>query len=182
MVVIAILCGLMTMVAGVQRYASTKSRRNRAEVQIAAYVAAAEAYKSDNATYPRSAETDAMVSVGAGGGDTSSSSATNANQKFYKMISGDWNLDGAPDIASSETAAKDVHPVYMTIPASQLQISNGEVKFLQDPWGTPIGYSTKRASAIEAGADDAGAGHNPTFDIWSTAGSVSNEKAWIGNW
>jgi len=180
MVVIAVLGILMTLVSGVQRYAQNKSRRSRAEVQVAAFSAAAEAYKSDNAAYPRSSETDAFSSVGSSGGETSSSAGLRANQTLYAMLSGDWDFDGTPDSSVSGSSSGPVS--YMAIAASQLSVSGGKVRFLQDPWGKAFGYSTKRASAIDAGADDAGAGHNVTFDLWSTADNEKNEKAWIGNW
>ena len=180
MVVIAILGGLMALVSGVQRYAQNKGRRSRAEVQVAAFCAAAEAYKSDNAAYPRTPDTDAVSSVGASGAETASSSGLKANQTLYAMLSGDWDFDGKPDSSGSGSASAPA--AYMAISASQLASSGGKVQFMQDPWGKAYGYSTKRASAIEAGADDAGAGHNVTFDVWSTAGNDKKEKAWIGNW
>lgn len=179
MVVIAILGGLMAMVSGVQRYAQTKSRRSRAEVLVAGFCAAAEAYKSDNATYPRTADTDAFSSVGEA---TSSSAGMKANQTLYAMLSGDWDFDGKPDSAGGGASSASAPVSYMSFAMSQLSLSSGKVQYLQDPWGKAFGYSTKRASAIEGGTDDPAAGHNPTFDLWSTAGSDSNEKAWVANW
>lgn len=180
MVVIAILGVLMAMISGVQRYAQNKGRRSRAEVQVAAFCAALEAYKSDNSVYPRTADTDAFCSVGALGAETSSSAGLRANQTLYAMLSGDWDFDGKPD--SSVSGSSSAPATYLTIAPSQLSVINEKVQFIQDPWGKAFGYSTKRASAIDAGTDDARAGHNVTYDVWSTAGSDKNEKAWIGNW
>ena len=179
MVVIAILGALMALISGVQRYAQTKGRRSRAEVQVAAFCAAAEAYKSDNAAYPRSADTDAFSSVGSSASETSSA-GLKANQTLYAMLSGDWDFDGTPD--SSGSGSSTAPGSYMAIASSQLAVSGGKVQFVRDPWGKAFGYSTKRASAIDGGTDDSGAGHNVTYDVWSTAGSDKNEKAWIGNW
>jgi type II secretory pathway pseudopilin PulG len=182
MVVIAVLCGLMTMIMGVQRYAQNKSRRSRAEVQIAAFSAAAESYKADNATYPRTTETDANLSIGSIGGNTTLAPFVKANLMFYAMLSGDWDFNGKPDAAEAGAGSQNAPTAYMAFTSTQLSITDGKVKYLQDPWSKAFGYSTKRASVIENGADDAAAGHNVTFDIWSTAGSDENEKAWVGNW
>lgn len=182
MVVISILCGLMTMVFGVQRYAQTKSRRSRAEAQIAAFSAAAEAYKSDNAAYPRTDETDGSTSIGALGGDTTGDAFVKANLAFYAMLSGDLDLNGKPDATESGSGAQNATPFYMTFTPSQLSLSDNRVKFMRDPWSQAYGYSTKRAKALESGKDDASSGHNVTFDIWSVANSQDKEKAWIGNW
>lgn len=182
MVVVAVLCGLMTMIMGVQRYAQNKSRRSRAEVQIAAFSAAAEAYKADNATYPRRDETDAADSIGTLAAKTTMPAFVNSNLMFYAMLSGDWDFNGKPDMAEDNSAAQNAPTSYMAFTASQLLITEKKVKYIQDPWGKAFGYSTKRAKAIEGGADDPAAGHNVTFDIWSTAGSDDNEKAWVGNW
>jgi prepilin-type N-terminal cleavage/methylation domain-containing protein len=182
MVVISILCGLMTMVFGVQRYAQTKSRRSRVEAQIAAFSAAAEAYKSDNASYPRTDETDASTSVGALGADTKSDAFLKANLALYAMLAGDLDLNGKPDATESGTGAQNATPFYMTFSPSQLSMSDNKVKFIQDPWSQAYGYSTKRAKALETGKDDAASGHNVTFDIWSVANSPDKDKAWIGNW
>ena len=53
------------------------------------------------------------------------------------------------------------------------------VTYIRDPFGNPYGYSTMKAAG---GA----AGYNPTFDLWSTAGtsgiSESDQAQWIKNW
>lgn len=182
MVVIGILCSLMTMVLGVQKYAQTKSKRSRTEAQIAAFSAAAESYKSDNGSYPRGEETDAIVSVGEAAGQTTTAAFLNSNLALYVMLTGDANLNGKPDSAETGTAAQTAQPVYMTFTPSQLSMQDSKVAFMQDPWSKAFGYSTKRAKAIQAGADDALAGHNVTFDVWSTANMADKEKAWITNW
>lgn len=182
MVVIAILCSLMTMVLGVQRYAQSKSKRSRTEAQIAAFSAAAEAYKADNGSYPRGEETDALASVGALAGVTTGDAFINSNLALYVMLTGDVDLNGKPDSIETGAKAQGAAPVYMTFAPSQLLKADEKVLFMQDPWAKAFGYSTKRAKAIQAGADDALAGHNVTFDIWSTANLDEKEKAWITNW
>ncbi|RFC41953.1 MAG: pseudopilin PulG [Verrucomicrobia bacterium] len=182
MVVIGILCSLMTMVLGVQKYAQTKSKRSRTETQIAGFSAAAEAYRSDNGTYPRGEETDGLGSVGESAGATTSTAFLNSNLAFYVMLTGDANRDGKPDSAGAGAAAEAAQPAYMNFSPSQLFLQSGRVSFMQDPWGKAFGYSTKRSKAIQAGADDPLAGHNVTFDVWSTANMDDKEKAWISNW
>ena len=181
MVVIAILCSLMTMVLGVQRYAQSKSRRSRTEAQIAAFSAAGEAYKADNGSYPRGEETDAIASVGEAAGATTSSAFTDSNLALYVLLTGDMDLNGKPDSTEPGTA-QTAAPTYITFAPSQLAKPGDKVLFMRDPWGKAYGYSTKRAKAIQAGADDATFGHNVTFDLWSTANMDDKEKAWITNW
>ncbi len=174
-VVMGVMGLLMSMVLGVQRYAQSKSNRSRAEAQIAGFTAAAEAYKADNALYPRSAETDALSSIGA----TGSAGYTDANLALYLMLSGDTDLNGRADATEGKT---DAPPVYLAFTPSQLSLAGEKVLFVRDAWGKPYGYSTKRAAALDKGTDDASAGHNITFDVWSTGGVDENEKGWIANW
>jgi prepilin-type N-terminal cleavage/methylation domain-containing protein len=185
LVVIGIMGMLMSMVLGVQRYAQSKSNRSRVEGQIAAFTAAAEAYKTDNAVYPRSAETDDLSSITSGMGAADASAYKPANLAFYTMLSGDADLNGRPDASEATGAgANATAPVsYYNFAPSLLQIDSGKVVFIRDPWGKPYGYSTKRQKVLQSGLqDDASAGHNITYDLWSTANSDANERAWIANW
>ncbi|NBV85047.1 MAG: type II secretion system protein [Verrucomicrobia bacterium] len=187
MVVISILGLLMTMVLGVQRYAQTKSNRGRAEAEIAALCAAAEAYKADQGTYPRSGETDALKGVNDSAPVEPSGDYKNANLSLYSMLTGDADFNGKPDSMEGKPGAT---PLYMTFKGSQLSWSggaagNGTVLFIRDPWGKayPYGYSTARNAALERdGRDDPSAGHNITFDVWSIAASPDKPAAWISNW
>lgn len=184
MVVIGIMGVLMSMVLGVQRYAQSKSNRSRVEGQIAAFAAAAEAYKADNAIYPRSAETDELASMVTSMGMVDTSTYKPSNLALYVMLSGDTDLNGRPDSTEANSGATAVPAVtYYTFAPSLLQLETGRVAFVRDPWGKPYGYSTKRQKVLQAGLqDDPSAGHNITYDLWSTANSDSNEKAWIANW
>jgi hypothetical protein len=142
--------------------------------------AAAEAYKTDNAVYPRSDETDALSSAAQGG----RADYIYANLAFYKMISGDADANGKADVAQG---VSNPAPVYMEFKAMQLRMNGASVGYIRDPWDSgssksPYGYSTKRLSLIESGKDDESAGRNVSFDVWSTANAASNSRTWIGNW
>jgi prepilin-type N-terminal cleavage/methylation domain-containing protein len=180
MTVIAVAGSLMGMVLGIQRYASNKSARSRCTAEVVAMAAAAEAYKTDNAVYPRSDETDALSSASEGG----VVDYIDSNLAFYRMISGDVDANGKADVSQG---VSNPAPVYMEFKALQLRMIAGSVAYIRDPWDTgssksPYGYSTKRLSLIERGNDDASAGRNVSFDLWSAANAPSNPKSWIGNW
>jgi len=55
------------------------------------------------------------------------------------------------------------------------------VSYIRDPFGNSYGYST-----IQAATGDSTKGYNPTFDLWSTAGTTSGSATdlnqWIKNW
>jgi hypothetical protein len=78
--------------------------------------AAAEAYKTDNAVYPRSDETDALSSGSQGGG----ANYIEANLAFYKMISGDADANGKVDVSEG---VNNPGPVYMEFKALQLRMT-----------------------------------------------------------
>ena len=187
MVVISILGMLMSMILGIQRYAQTKSNRSRAEAEIAAICAAAEAYKADNGSFPRSTETDALSGINESAPSDPSLEYIESNLALYKMLTGDADLNGRPD---STEGIKSATPLYLTFKAAQLSWSggasgSGTVLFARDPWGKayPYGYSTKRNAALEKnGVDDPTAGHNITFDVWCIADTASKPAAWISNW
>jgi prepilin-type N-terminal cleavage/methylation domain-containing protein len=180
LVVLGIIGLLMGMVLGVQRYAMTKSARSRAEAEIAAFSAAAEAYKADQATYPRSGETDALESIDNG----AHNSFLPANKALYILLSGDADLNGKADATEGIPNAL---PSYFGFKSAQLRLDGDRVAYIRDPWDSggdqrPYGYSTKRAAALQAGVDDPKAGYNITFDLWSTGHLPSNRGAWIKNW
>jgi prepilin-type N-terminal cleavage/methylation domain-containing protein len=180
LIVLGVIGALMGMAMGVQRYAMTRSARGRAEAEIAGLSAAAEGFKAEQATYPRSGETDAMVSIDNG----DHSSFLTANRALYVLLSGDGNLNGKPDASEGLPNAA---PSYFEFKPALLRISGGNVAYIRDPWDSgsdsrPYGYSTRRAAALQAGADDPKAGYNITFDLWSTGHLPSNPGAWIKNW
>ena len=180
LVVLGVMGALMGMAMGVQRYAMTKSARSRAEAEIAGLSAAAEGFKADQATYPRSGDTDAMVSLENGDHD----SFLTANKALYVLLSGDSDLNGKADATEGLPNAT---PSYFAFKPAMLRVSGSSVVYIRDPWDSsgqsrPYGYSTKRAAALQAGGDDPTAGYNVTFDLWSTGHLPSNPNSWIKNW
>ena len=174
MTIIIILAGLTIATMG---YAQNKSRRSRAEAEIAAISAACENYKADNGVYPSDAKTDALAPNSAG--DPTAAGYKDASLALYKLISGDADND-----ASRVAEAKS----YFSFKPNQLfpDSQTSAVTFIRDPFsdksGKPCsyGYSTAKASN-PAGT----AGYNPTFDLWSTAGTnttPADQSQWIKNW
>ena len=95
---------------------------------------------------------------------------------LYEQLSGDINLDLAVD-----TGRK----TYFTFKESMLAVikdPNGNtigLSHIKDPFGNSYGYSTANQVAPATG-------YNPTFDLWSTAGTTSgsptDQLQWIKNW
>jgi type II secretory pathway pseudopilin PulG len=171
---IIILTGLVLSTVG---YARKKGARARAETEIAAMAAALESYKSDNASYPFSSDTnnlDARSSL-----DPSAYSA--ASLLLYEKLSGDRNHNRQPSDKSYFAFKPN-----MLSPSDQSQ----NVQYIQDPFGNSYGYST--AANPQANPTPAGTpGYNPTFDLWSTAGvapsptpapPATQQDLWIKNW
>jgi prepilin-type N-terminal cleavage/methylation domain-containing protein len=180
LVVLGVIGALMGMAMGVQRYASTKSARSRAEAEIAGLSAAAEGFKADQATYPRSGDTDTLVSIDNG----DHNSFMTANKALYVLLSGDGDLNGKVDASEGISNAM---PSYFAFKSALLRMESNQVAYIRDPWDSgaearPYGYSTKRAAALQSGVDDPMAGYNITFDLWSTGHLPSNRGAWIKNW
>jgi prepilin-type N-terminal cleavage/methylation domain-containing protein len=180
LVVLGVIGTLMGMALGVQRYAMTKSARSRAEAEVAAFAAAAEGFKADQATYPRSGETDLLTSVD----NSDHNTFLSANKALYVLLSGDSDLNGKPD---ANEGLPNAMPSYFAFKSTNLRIEAERVVYIRDPWDSggeprPYGYSTKRAASVQAGVDDPKAGYNITFDLWSTGHLPSNSAAWIKNW
>jgi prepilin-type N-terminal cleavage/methylation domain-containing protein len=178
--VISIMTVLMGMTLGILRYASGKSSREKARAEVAAFVGAAESYKAEMGSYPRTAETDQMASDSTMDVDRYKASSL----AFYRMVSGDSDANGIPD--KNEQGLTPA-TVYMEFKSSQISKTGAAVRYIRDPWDRPsapssYGYATKRAGLIESGSDDPSSGRNTTFDVWSKANAPENPKAWIGNW
>jgi hypothetical protein len=148
-----------------------KGARSRAETEIAAMSAACESYKADNGVYPSNTATNGLDPTS---GDPSTYES--ASQWLYEQLSGDTNANRKID--SGETGKS-----YISFKPSQLSPTDQspDVKFIRDPFGNSYGYSTAKAST-PAGT----VGYNPTFDLWSTAGtttgSTSDRAQWTTNW
>jgi type II secretory pathway pseudopilin PulG len=180
--VIIILTGLVLSTVG---YARKKGARARAETEIAAVSAACESYKADNGIYPRgpaTATTIGTITIPANvtdslnartsGDPTSTTNPTysEASLYLYTLLSGDSNGSRSPGGKSyMEFKPK------MLLPAG----GTGTVTAIADPFGNSYGYSTANQAAPANG-------YNPTFDLWSTAGTTSgsttDRNQWIKNW
>jgi type II secretory pathway pseudopilin PulG len=160
MSIILVLVGLILATSG---YVRNKGARSRAEAEIAAMSAALENYKADNGVYPANTSVNART-------DTDPASYVSASLTLYRAISGDADND------SGRTAEVTS---YMTFKPNQLAPSDTaqKVTFIKDPFGNSYGYSTIYET-------DPAKGYNPTFDLWSTAGSTSDvgKSGWIKNW
>jgi type II secretory pathway pseudopilin PulG len=176
---IIVLTGLVLSTAG---YARKKGARARAETEIAAISAACENYKADNGVYPRDTTTNTTDTLAALTASPTpdprptSYDATNprysaASFYLYTQLSGDTAGNRSPTGKSYMTFRPN-----MLLPPG----GNGTVTAIADPFGNSYGYSTAQQL-------DPTKGFNPTFDLWSTAGTSSAvdaayEQAWIKNW
>ncbi|MGI8432748.1 MAG: type II secretion system protein GspG [Chthoniobacterales bacterium] len=169
MAIIIVLAGLILATSG---YVQEKSKRSRAEAEIAAMSAALEGYKADNGIYPTDPQMTETVNPSA------SPVPATASKFLYASLTADPDFDGGSDGKS-----------YMTFPLQNLQAevpgqpisSSNHVVAVRDPFGNPYGYSTMKAANPNATG-----GFNPTFDLWSTAGtpgaSAPDQAKWIKNW
>jgi type II secretory pathway pseudopilin PulG len=180
-VVIGTIIILVAVVLGAAGYVQKKGSRSRAETEIAALSAALESYKADNGIYPRDTSTtdslDARISA-----DPTQTNYQNASLYLYTQLSA-TNADLTP-IPGARS--------YFTFKPQMLggtKDANGNlvtVAYICDPFGNSYGYST--AQAANPGGS---AGYNPTYDLWSTAGTAPSptptppatlQDLWIKNW
>jgi len=209
-VVILIIAAFVVNAAGL---AQRKAARARALGEISTMSAACESYKADNGTYPRQAGVTEADQTGNGDapidpkkhGNPAGQNYQKASQFLYVELSGDKDLNGVLNGGSEPKKG------YMAFDKNQLGTTKDEnggitkVNYIQDPFGVSYGYSTAGAQAEELfkaeaatkgdkatprGADSPG--FNPTFDLWSTAGSKVPGSAsastdldrnqWVKNW
>jgi prepilin-type N-terminal cleavage/methylation domain-containing protein len=163
LVVMAIILFLAGLVLATSSYVHNKGARSRADAEIAAMSAALENYKADNGVYPVSATPDAKTDV-----DPTVQAYTDSSLTLYHALSGDTTGD-----RGIETTSYFAFKPNQLSPADQ----NSAVTFIKDPFGNSYGYSTIFQS-------NPASGYNPTFDLWSTAGSDSaaGKPGWIKNW
>jgi type II secretory pathway pseudopilin PulG len=165
--IIIILAGLILSTAG---YVQRKGARARAETEIAAMSAALESYKADNGIYPRDATTTDTLNAQVSG-DPTSANYQQASLYLYTQLSG-TNAARTP-IAGARS--------YFTFKPNTLSPADQtlNVQYIRDPFGNSYGYSTVYQT-------DPTKGFNPTFDLWSTAGTTSgsttDRNQWIRNW
>jgi len=203
--IIIILAGLILSTVG---YVQKKGARSRAEAEIAAMSAALENYKADNGIYPRDSNTDALTAVTDQTYSTKnppdpvptsydadprqSSGGPNAYKaasfSLYGQLSGNLNGD-----RSTITGR-----VYFQFKPNMLYPPGGAgtVIAVADPFGNAYGFSTAKTKYNENPATNPNYGFNPTFDLWSTAGTGTSstqteqlratdaayELKWIKNW
>jgi type II secretory pathway pseudopilin PulG len=165
-VVIGIILVLAGLILATNGYVHNKGARSRAEAEIAAISAALENYKADNGVYVTQIGVNAKTQ-----GNPASYQA--ASLILYQNLTGDFDKNRSPDSGK---------PSYVTLKPNQLSPSDqsSEVAFIKDPFGNSYGYSTINAT-------DPSKGYNPTYDLWSTAGTVDtssspNSSSWVKNW
>ena len=120
-----------------------------------------------------------------------SNTYSKASLVLYRALSGDRNVDRtvttgdenfdidgsalSPPLTQLPTCYFAFKP-NMLGPSDQTQ----NVQYIRDTFGDVYGYSTMKAS------DPTKDGYNPTFDLWSTAGTTSgsttDKNQWIKNW
>lgn len=199
--IIAVLSGMIISLAGLM---TTKQNRAKADGDKVALISACEAYKTDNGGYPQD-------------NSTSGTSATNdldprlhmnpsdvqytrSSLFLYKQLTGDESGNGKID--ASETGRKYAAEFFKPSRFDVGFKTSGSVSYIADAWGYSFGYSTAGLKAeqeyrvqLETDANSSRSatlkGFNPTFDIWSTAGSTGPKSGatpdqernkWIKNW
>ena len=174
LVVIAIILVLAGLILATSGYVQTKSKRSRAEAEIAALAAALENYKADTGIYPTDTATgttnilDARTMF-----NPTAAQYTAATFFLYKELSGDQAGNRVPTGKSYFLFKPD-----MLLPKDRAQA----VIAIADPFGYSYGYST-------ANQANSSKGYNLAFDLWSTAGTgmgstpnPSPQDQWIKNW
>ena len=197
LLVIAIIIILASLILSTVGYVQKKGARSRAEAEIAAMSAALESYKADNGIYPRGNanlgnttpyDTDKLAAMTdptyasntppdpkpspTPGYNPDDASYKNASFFLYGQLSG--NVSGDRSTFTQQT--------YFQFKPTMLSPKGGTgtVTAIRDPFGYSYGYSTAKQA-------DNTKGFNPTFDLWSTAGTSDAQKAqyenaWIKNW
>jgi prepilin-type N-terminal cleavage/methylation domain-containing protein len=194
LIVMAIIVILASLVLGVAGYANRKGATSRAEAEIKALEAACESYKADNGIYPRNADTDALdaAATTAAAYNPAGTTYPKASVYLYGQLSGDYD-NSNPAASTNYNFKRDGNEGkgYMEFKPNMLapQGGTGTVTNIRDPFGNSYGYSTAYAAWQEP--PNSGAppqkGYNPTFDLWSTAGTTSASDSaakakWIKNW
>jgi type II secretory pathway pseudopilin PulG len=178
--VILILTGLVLSTAG---YARKKGARARAQTEIAAMAAACESYKADNAVYPRDTTnntTDNLAALTASPTPDPRPTSYDPNDSRYSAAS--FYLYGQLSGNPSGDRTTYTGRTYFQFKPNMLSPPGGTgiVTAIRDPFGNSYGYSTAQQA-------NPSYGYNPTFDLWTTAGTsnatdAAYEQAWIKNW
>jgi prepilin-type N-terminal cleavage/methylation domain-containing protein len=216
MTIIAILAALVLSISG---YANKKAALARAQGEIQALSAACESYKTDNGTYPYQVLASGgtipstsgtyppsdQLDPRTNGNSTYSTGGqyANASLELYEALSGDLTLNGTGGGPSVKNYITDLRQdVFGRGNMNAVVSSSNQVEYLSDPFGNCYGYSTANSTAIRTGSNYTGQsysppttcpGYNPTFDLWSTGGSISTPAStpgstgdpalgWVKNW
>jgi prepilin-type N-terminal cleavage/methylation domain-containing protein len=197
--IIAILSGMIISLSGLM---TTKQNRAKALGDITALISACEAYRTDNGGFPQDASGANSLTDMLDPREHMNPSDTmyqKASVFLYKQLSGDENANGKID--ATETGKKYAAEFFKPSRFDVGFRNSGQISYLTDPWGYSYGYSTAGLKSEQDYrvdlATDANAprpatprGFNPTFDIWSTAGSQGaktgdkdqERNKWVKNW
>jgi len=187
LIVILIILILAGLVLSVSNYVQEKGKRARAEAEIAAMSAALESYKADNGIYPSTTNTVSLTSAQT---DPTSSAYETASLDLYKALSGDLDANGSTDTNQKSYFTFKPQMLFGTYNSSGNLTS---VSYIRDPFGktapgptsspNSYGYSTSKNPVANPTGYTSASGNNPTFDLWSTGGSVTSDTSkWIKNW
>jgi type II secretory pathway pseudopilin PulG len=186
--VVGIITVLGALVLSTVGYARKKGARARAETEIAAISAACENYKADNGIYPRSSTTtDTFTAVTNRVPPDPQPTSYDPSVTAYSFTS--FYLYGQLSGNPSGDRTTYTQQRYMQFKPNMLSPPDGTgtVTAIRDPFGNSYGYSTAQAFYIDNPGANPNNGFNPSFDLWSTAGTstaadAAYEKAWITNW
>jgi prepilin-type N-terminal cleavage/methylation domain-containing protein len=209
MAIILILTGLVIQLSG---YVTMKGSKSRAEGELRMLQAGCENYKAETGAYPQ----DLQAGLAPGVTDKlkpkehfvpTASVYEQANLFLYKELTGDKNADGKPEQDEQRYLKEFDARILKADKSSSGQITL--VRYFQDPWGYPYGYSTaaareemlyrkdlstKGSAATRPSGDSVPGFNSATYDMWSTGGSRPtsdptdiNKKQlewakWVKNW
>lgn len=192
MAVLAVIVILTGMVVGVAGMVQNKAAKSRASAEIAMLGAAAEAYKAENGSYPRTAESTDDEPKGTDALEPrkhfqpTKSAYSEASLDFYRELTGDKKkpCDGVPD-EGEPVYLKEYDPRILKSKTSASK--KKEIEWFQDPFGFPYGYSTaaamkehkfqkelrssKGTDAKRPTGDELLGYNSASYDLWSTGGS-----------
>ena len=182
LVVIGIIIVLAGLILSTMGYVQKKGARSRAETEIAGMSAAIESYKADNGIYPANPDTNALNAQTSG----NPCSYQAASLYLYEQLSGDTNANFQPGAKSYFAFKPNMlgTSTTTTTDACGNTLTPTTVSYIRDPFGNIYGYST--IDKPVANPPSPSPGNNPTFDLWSTAGTTSgsttDRNQWIKNW
>ncbi len=191
MTVIAIILVLTGLIVGLYGYVQSKGAISRCRGEIAMLRAAAISYQVEYGSFPQSAETDKLKPTA--NFDPTAQVYIDANLHLYRELTGDREPKAKPDYQYTTAEEKEA---IRFLKEFEVRILNAkkddttkaitEVRYIQDPWGLPYGYSTsaiaweqsyqkdvragKLAGARKTG-DALGGFNTSEFDLWSTGGN-----------